>query len=489
MKPKQILVFFTIILTGLGLLMLAFPKNGIKVGENFTINFITWDEFLNPVKNKDITNILENNQIEEDSVSFFENEIYDSVYIDSVLVVYKPIQISVDSTLQKIEFAKGCDTLLDNLFLTFAQMKSTGEKIHILHYGDSQIEVDRMTDYIRMKLQSTFGGSGSGFHSGIQAFDFNLPLVVTYSDNWYRYKVFPQRDTIIGHKRFGITTSFSMFKSVLDSTDAVNEAWIQFEVSPLAYSSARYFSEFKLFYGYNKTPVNITITDDSDNEISDVLPADSCLKIKTWSFPSSPKSLKIYYSGNTSPEIYGYSFESASGVMVDNLPIRGSGGTFFGLMDLSLTGQMYNAMNVKLILLQFGGNVIGRDSANIMKYCSYLSSQMKYLKNIAPNARIIVIGPADMSEKNKNNYITRPLLPFLIEEMKKVTFQNECGFWNMYEAMGGENSMPSWVFHEPPLAESDFIHFTPQGAKIVAQMFYKALIYEYNNFIINQSSR
>lgn len=491
MKPKSIFIFLISVLVGLGLLMYIFPKDGIKITDDFTLQFVTWDEFLNPVENKDITEILESNVIEEeekDTVEFVEVENLDSVYIDTVLIVYKPVQISVDSTLQRIEFPVDADTMLDNLFKTLTSLQSTGERIHILHYGDSQIEVDRMTDYFRYKLQGTFGGYGAGFHSGIQAYDFKLPMVVSFSDNWFRYKVFPRKDSVLTHSRFGITTSYSAFKEITDSiyTDEIS-AWIQFDKSPVAYSNVKNFNNLKLYYGYNMTDVKVDVYDGETLLLSNNLPSNQRLQVKTWTFESAPEQLKLEFTGASSPEIYGYSFESNSGVLVDNLSVRGSGGLFFGRFDLSLTSQMYKLMNVRLILLQFGGNAIGGDSSNIAHYAKSLGNQMKYLKNICPYAEIILIGPADMSEKDKNSYVTRPLLPFLVEEIKKAAFANNCAFWNMYEAMGGENSMPSWVFHDPPLAEKDFIHFTPQGAKIVAQMFYKALIVEYNEFVQKQN--
>ena len=53
----------------------------------------------------------------------------------------------------------------------------------------------------------------------------------------------------------------------------------------------------------------------------------------------------------------------------------------------------------------------------------------------------------------------------------------------MYEGMGGYNSMPSWVNAEPELARPDYVHFSPRGAKLIANMFYNALIFEYNNYL------
>ncbi len=485
MTPKKILLFFIGVLAGLFLLMLIFPKNGIKITDDFTLQFVTINEFFNPVKNTDISDILANNEVvnEDTIVEFVEPDIYDTAYIDSVAIVYKPVQISIDSTLQPIEFPENADTLPFDFYKTLGSLNEGGGKIHVLHYGDSQIEVDRMTSYFRYKLQSTYGGYGCGFHSGIQAFDFKQPMIVTYSDNWHRYSLFPHKDSLIQHRRFGITTMFSMFKAVNDTLNDTVTAWIQFDYSPIAFSNVRKFKQLKIFYGHNSLPVNISVYDAETLVFSDILPASENLQIKTFTFENIPHSVKIEYTGASSPEIYGYSFESLSGVMVDNLPVRGSAGLFFGRFDFSLTSQMYAAMNVRLILLQFGGNAVGRDSANIKAYVNYFGKQMDYLHTMAPNAQIIVIGPADMSEKHKNDYVTRENLPYLIGLIKQEAFLHNCAFWNMYEAMGGENSMPSWVFHDPPLAEKDFIHFTPKGADIIAKMFYKALVADYNKFV------
>ena len=488
MKPQKIFLFLISILVGLSLLMLIFPKDGIRITDNFTLQFITWNEFLNPTRNKDISDILDNNELNEDSVQYVESINYDSVLIDSVWVVFRPVLISVDSNLQRIDFPENADTILDNLFQTLTSLRSSGELIHILHYGDSQIEVDRMTGFFRMKLQNTFGGYGFGFHAGIQAYGFNLPAVVSYSDNWFRYKVFPHKDSLVTHSRFGITTSFSQFKEIPDSSDTEATAWIRFDKAPNGYSNVKKFDKVTLYYGYNQTDVGIELSANETVLYSEILPANEALQIKTWTFAETLDNLKFTFTGTSSPEIYGYSFESNSGVIVDNVSVRGSGGLFFGRISLSLASRIYASMNVRLFLLQFGGNAIGDDSVHIINYAQYLGSQMKYLRNIVPNAQIIVIGPADMSEKNKNNYVTRKYMPLLVEQIKKVTLENNCAFWNMYEAMGGENSMPSWVFNDPPLAEKDFIHFTPQGANIVAQMFYKALIVEYNEYVQRQNT-
>ena len=68
-----------------------------------------------------------------------------------------------------------------NLAKFFAALESaaTGQKISIFHYGDSQIEGDRMTGFIRQRLQQQFGGVGPGF----------IPAYNVYQTQSFRQKV------------------------------------------------------------------------------------------------------------------------------------------------------------------------------------------------------------------------------------------------------------------------------------------------------------
>ncbi|MBL4862157.1 MAG: hypothetical protein JKY09_03955, partial [Crocinitomicaceae bacterium] len=51
---------------------------------------------------------------------------------------------------------------LHTFFQTLSSVAADKKKISILHYGDSQIEGDRMTSYIRQRIQDQFGGNGPG---------------------------------------------------------------------------------------------------------------------------------------------------------------------------------------------------------------------------------------------------------------------------------------------------------------------------------------
>ena len=110
-------------------------------------------------------------------------------------------------------------------------------------------------------------------------------------------------------------------------------------------------------------------------------------------------------------------------------------------------------------------------------YANYFKGQLNTLKSMRPSAAIVVIGPSDMSMLTDGVYETYRFLPYCVEQMKKVSLEVGAGYWDLYDAMGGKNSMPSWV--EKGLAGKDYIHFSNGGARIAAQLFYDALVAEY----------
>ena len=113
----------------------------------------------------------------------------------------------------------------------------------------------------------------------------------------------------------------------------------------------------------------------------------------------------------------------------------------------------------------------------------HLEDRVDKLKTLVPDLSIIVIGMADMSVKEKDQFVSYPNLENTRDALRNAAFQADCAFWDMYAAMGGYNSMPSWVFAQPPLASTDFVHFNERGARVLAEMFYNAFMHDYNSYV------
>jgi lysophospholipase L1-like esterase len=100
------------------------------------------------------------------------------------------------------------------------------------------------------------------------------------------------------------------------------------------------------------------------------------------------------------------------------------------------------------------------------------------IKKMAPGISIIVLGVSDVDQKKGDSLETNPNVEIIREAQRKAAFRAGCAFWDVFKAMGGRNSMAAWVAHKPELGAADYIHFTPAGANLVAEMFYRALLLE-----------
>ncbi|GAB5416624.1 MAG: hypothetical protein Crog4KO_34480 [Crocinitomicaceae bacterium] len=380
-------------------------------------------------------------------------------------------------------------TNLHAFFQVLDGVAANKSKISILHYGDSQIEGDRMTGFIRQRIQNQFGGFGPGLIPATNVYN-TLAFKQSYSENFQRYTAFGGASLKSG--KYGVMASAARFtKEYSDSVkvDTLTEqtGWIEIQNSTSTYSRARQFNNVKMHYNDCVAPVKLNVYENGTLIHEEQLVTDAAQHTVALTFPSTPGKLKFEFVGKISPNVCGFSLEGDYGVQVTNIGMRGSSGTVFGRLNGATARPMYQELNAKLVIMQFGGNSVPffKDSTGVRNFANYFKGQINRVKSMNPGAMVIVIGPSDMSKNDEGIYETYEFLPYCVKEMKRVTQDAGGAFWNLYAAMGGKNSMPAWV--EKGLAGNDHIHFTNAGAKISSQKFYEAFIAAYARWKKNPS--
>ena len=185
---------------------------------------------------------------------------------------------------------------------------------------------------------------------------------------------------------------------------------------------------------------------------------------------------------NGTAELYGVSMSGKNGVTVSNVPMRGCSGTIFTRIDSTLLAQSYKEMNVALIILQFGGNMmpqINSDKA-IERYMKLITRQIQYLKRVNPQAEILFVGPSDMVKRIDGQLQTYTYLPKMNEALKETVLKSGAAYWDLFHVMGGKNSMIEWVKHVPAWAGPDYIHFTEAGAYEISTILSNAFLMHYD---------
>ena len=181
-------------------------------------------------------------------------------------------------------------------------------------------------------------------------------------------------------------------------------------------------------------------------------------------------NILIDFTGNVSPDIYGISIESSSGLIIDNIPQRGSAGLEFTMVDWENLKESIGFFSPDLIILQYGLNIVKNIRSDYSYYESGLYRQISLLKEISPGTQFLVIGLTDMAYSDGEVIRSYPNIPDIIDAQKNASEESGAAFWDAYSAMGGESSIIKWFERDPPLAKKDFVHFTDQGADTLAKM-------------------
>jgi hypothetical protein len=485
LKPFHIFGLGLCLMAGILLISFFFPTHGLKV-MGYTLYFPNqwWHTEQTAASYKDINEIIASVNIDEEADTLNVAVTNDSTAIDSTEITVAPKIASLDSLIAYqhfFELPDGHDTLMYPFFRRLKAAREQSKPLRILHYSDSQIESDRITSTIRNYMQKNFGGRGCGYIPVVPASDISRSFQGDVPDKWQRFSIHDRKKDSLAMNRYGIAGAFSRYAA----TDAADTA-THIGLTPVTfgYRLARSFTHVRFYYGNADRPVSVTVNQAN----TQTLKAGKDVMSALWRFDAPQQSLLLDLVSNPLPDVYGMTLDGASGVAVDNLPLRGSTGTEFTQMDRKQLQKMFAMMDVGAVIYQFGANAVTMYNGKADYYARLMTQQLQALKSASPNLLIVVVSAGDMSQNSPNGYVTYPGLAEIHEAQRKTALECGCVFWDLRNAMGGENSMPAWVFAEPPLANKDFIHFTITGAKIVGELFCKAWETEYRKFIVPTAS-
>ena len=391
MRPYKVLLFIACVMAILGTIYFLFPEESdAPIAEAI---------------------------VEQDTV-----EVADTVPEEKEKIVIPVVQ--VDSTTDSRYY-------LQAFYQSLAE--SGSRVVRVLHYGDSQIEEDRMTQQIREALQIRYGGSGCGLmplaqtipnYTVKQQLYVNTRLV-SPSNSLKRYMVYGPPSM---QRRDGLYGAMGQMAVMNDSLVKGSEE-VTAICTPLI-PTAQY-DRWKVFAD---SSVHYTISGDS---------------------------VFLHGKGN----VYGLSQESATGVIVDNIPMRGCMGLVFTKMNRTQLETFYREQNVRLIIMQFGGNAIPSNEkpGTIAAIVKGLREQVRHLQACAPNADILFNGPSDMLTQTDGEWQTYPLVPYMDRLLQKMAQEEGIAYFSLFRWMGGAGSMKHW--QEIGLAGADGVHFHRVGAR------------------------
>ena len=395
-------------------------------------------------------------------------------------IAAKPAAVSVPQAADwvpgalRIRIPESNPSLMDRLW---AQLQS-GEDVHILHYGDSQIEGDRISGTVRERWQTRWGGFGPGIQPPV-------PLVQSFAlrqpneGPWKRHTRFGRRDTTDLDENYGLLASYA--DAAAEATEAGAPLCLGIGREPRSHKGFGMWTGLELWHdtvhqdcilSLSGSPVDTLIKGQLPGVVrfpgSALMPGDPDLEV-CFSAPP-PRLFALHPIGG--------------GVQWHGVAMRGSSGTLFRKLERRAFANQLSRLSPDLVVLQFGGNSVPycADTAAARRYAGWMKRQIQLFQALQPQTAILVIGPSDMAEKTGLNWTSYPMLSPLRDALLEASLDAGAAYWDLLEVMGGLGSMPAWVQATPPLAGPDHVHFTPRGARKVGELLDRALWAEFRRW-------
>ena len=492
MSPLKVLLSIISLFALLGFIAIIYPSDGIHVGDS-TLRYPKLTEIFvkqAPLDSLSDTVTADPEEAIREMMEATKRKEF-AAFSDSL----KFYEDFFEKGRTRFDLPNNDATWFDRFFLHMELAALDSNVVHVVHYGDSQLEEDRISATIREDLQDEFGGAGPGMMPAIMT----VPSMTTSHAGvgaLSRYILFGPKDDEAEHTRYGPLAQLAKLDGEASITiQRRKERKKQFSHVG-GYSTIRLLTNknarLKAKLNVNRTLVEIVGEDDEGNpkekrttKVVDagepVVDTYNKLKVYTWKLQDTTSIAKLYLSGNA--EIYAISADGAYGVAVDNVAMRGSSGTIFHRIDTELLAESYKAMNVKLIIMEYGGNLVPSiTSSNIEWTKKIITRQIQAIQKANPDADILFIGPADMARQKDGQWQTYSGLAMTIKALREVALENGAAYWDMHRVMGGNGAMIKWVNKEPALGFTDHIHFTRRGAAYMGDLFCAALRMHYDFF-------
>lgn len=353
-------------------------------------------------------------------------------------------------------------------------LDNSSGQIRVMYYGDSQIEGDRFTSFLRENLRKRHPGTGPGLFLPLMPVMHTKTIVIKSSSNWVKYNYLSYKNKEISHNRLGPFMAICRYLPEGRISAVPIDAFVSVKPSYLADSASAEYDILRLFYNNREGVVRYSVKAGGKYIFTDTLPRTKGLNEISCRL-NGAKDVLLEFTGNVSPDIFGISIESETGVIIDNIPQRGSAGLEFTMVDSGNLAESYRKLAPDLFVLQYGLNIVRNVRDDYTYYKRGLERQLSLLKEISPSVAVLVVSVTDMASNDDGLISSYRNIPAIIDAQRLAAEKTGAAFWDSYNAMGGDSSIYRWSEKSPPLSQKDYTHFTYTGADSLSRILAEAV--------------
>jgi lysophospholipase L1-like esterase len=386
---------------------------------------------------------------------------------DSVVMV-SPVAEHPEGVTPILDYSQGRAGGMYYFYQQLARARQLGRPVRIAYYGDSFIEGDIFTQDLRELMQDQFGGSGVGWVDCAS-------------------KVHGFRQSVV-HSFSGITEYEIVKRPFSNANQGIAQRYFTAtEGARITYKGARarrHQSQWTkaIFYLRSDGGCRLyTTMNGSDSILVDTIAGAARLQTiecrDTVPMSSVSYTLRGMGSGTL---FYGVALEPVTGVVVDNFSMRGSAGSNLSQIPEATLAQFAALRPYDLIVVHYGLNVANTGQSNYSGYARNMGQAIDHLRRAYPQTSILVVGMPDRDQRASNGLHTMKGVEALVAYQQIMASDHAVSFFNLFEAMGGRDSMKGLV--EQGFANKDYTHINFKGGRHLARFLFDAIMAGYHSY-------
>ncbi len=366
-----------------------------------------------------------------------------------------------------IENASYLEPLFKKLYL---QRVQGGQKINIVHIGDSHILGNYLTREVRERLQRAFGDAGRGLI-------FPYKLAGSNGPRDYLVETNARWNGASCQRNLSATTPFGVSGFTLETTNPKGE--LTFRMRDTATSETRLFTKVTIFQ--HKTPLqyDVEVRDDISNQTAQIYIQDEYSRSYYFDRPVGQVTIAAKRSSSQQKllTLDGVALENElSGVLFHAVGVNGA--KFQDYVRAKYFAQQVAELKPDLIILSMGTNEAQGHTDPGFMYRTVRDLTESLLEQ-SPHALILLTTPADSYLRGKG---FNPNMTEMSAVIRKFAREKGYAMWDLFNITGGANSAVSWK--NSGLLSSDSVHYSKAGYAAQGKLLYQSLVKGYNEYVL-----
>ena len=330
--------------------------------------------------------------------------------------------------------------------------------LHVVQFGDSHTAADEWTHTLRVAFQLRFGDGGAGFVSAGRATYRRLDLRTTSSAGW--------------HLQGNMSLSSDGRHGIAGASLSAQRPGEVVTLSPVAKH---------LEVQFMRQPGGGGITLFADGQPLQTISTDGPEGFGFFEQSVGDRSrVEVETSDDAPVRLFGFVSEKERGVTYEQLGINGAQAKIIDGWDRNLWMPQLARRAPGLIVLAYGTNDAGNRDYTLHTYKAMFAGVLAKLRQAAPTASILVLGPPDRMAWSSRTMTPFPGLDMIAQGQREAALEQGCAFWDLRARMGGAGAMRRWVL--AGAAQGDYVHFTAAGYRLIGATLFNDLMEQYATY-------